>query len=162
MRKLVPLAFVCMLASARPASAEVGLGLFVGQPTGVDLKLGLTHRSALDILFGWYSHWDNGDGINDGAYGHVTYLLQPFISYGSSVMVPFRIGIGGAIYDHAGHFNDSLHLAVRVPFQVGIRWRRTPVELYFEIALKGTVLANDDHDHNFLDFDGGVGIRFYF
>jgi hypothetical protein len=162
MRKLAPLAIVIMLASARPASAEVGLGLFIGQPTGIDLKVGLSPRSALDFVFGFYSGWNDARGIDDGAYGHVTYLLQPFIAHGSSVMVPFRIGIGGAIYDHSGRFDDHLHLAVRVPFQVGIQWRRTPLEIYFEIALKGTVLATDDHDHNFLDLDGGIGIRFYF
>jgi hypothetical protein len=151
-----------MLASARPASAEVGVGLFVGEPTGIDLKLGLTPRSAIDILFGWYSHWDDRGGINDGAYGHVTYLVQPLLARGDTVLVPLRVGIGGAIYDHAGRFDQDLHLAVRVPFQVGIMFTRTPLEIYFEIALKGTVLAGDDHDHRFLDVDGGIGIRFYF
>lgn len=161
MRKLVPLAIVMMLASARPASAEVGVGLFVGEPTGIDLKLGLSPRSALDILFGWYSHWNNRDYIDDGAYAHVTYLVQPLVASGRSVLVPLRIGIGGAIFDDAGRFNEDLHVAMRVPFQVGLMFRRTPLEIYAEIALKATII-DSGADHRFLDFDGGVGLRFYF
>ena len=158
MRKLLVL--VVMLAFARPAYAEVGVGLFVGQPTGLDLKLGLSRNTALDILLGWYSHWDNRDYIDDGAYAHVTYLVTPLVTRGRSVIVPLRIGIGGAVFDDAGRFDDHLHFAMRVPFEIALVFRRTPLEIYGEIALKATL---NDHDHHrFLDLDGGIGLRFYF
>ena len=156
-RKLVIVA--ALLCAPKLARAEVGLGLFLGEPTGIDLKLGLSPRSALDILVGFYNHYN--DWNDDGTYAHLTYLVQPLITHGDSVMVPLRIGIGGAVFDDRGRYDGDLHLAMRVPFQLGIMFRRTPLEIYFEIALKATVI-DEGNDHRFLDLDGGVGIRFYF
>jgi hypothetical protein len=145
--------------AAAPARAEVGIGAFIGEPTGLDFKLDLARRSSLDILVGYYSHWRHY-GL-DGAYGHVTYLVQPMVARGSSVLVPLRLGIGGAIFDQSGHFDGDVNLAARVPFELGLRFRRTPLEIYFEIALKVTVIDGEPYDHDPVDLDGGIGIRFY-
>ena len=91
MRKVVLLAALAIAAASKPASAEVGVGLFVGEPTGLDLKLGLSRNTALDILFGWYSHWDDRNHIDEGAYAHVTYLVTPLVTTGNSVIVPLRL-----------------------------------------------------------------------
>src|SRR3954462_3301311 len=102
MRKLLIIATLAFafasLRSESTARADVGIGAFVGEPTGLDVKLGLAQRSSLDIVLGWYSSWyhDNRD-FTRGAYGHVTYLLTPVVGQGRSVVVPLRIGIGGAI-----------------------------------------------------------------
>ena len=161
MRKLVIIAIVALAsttASERSARADVGLGAFFGEPTGLDVKIGLDRRSSLDLLLGWYSDWRND--FDRGAYGHVTYLLTPMVGHGDAINVPLRIGIGGAIFDDGGRFNDDLNLAARFPFQVGLAFRRTPIEIYFEIAAKITVLDEDD-DHPVVDLDGGIGLRFY-
>ena len=158
MRKLVILS---VLAIATPASADVAIGAFIGEPTGLDVKLGLSRNSALDLLFGWYSHWNDRDRIDDGAYAHVTYLVTPLVTTGSSVIVPLRIGIGGAVFDDAGRFDQDLHLALRLPLEIALVFRRSPIEIYGEIALKATIIDGGDN-HPFLDLDGGIGIRFYF
>jgi hypothetical protein len=159
-RKLVLVALL-VAAPASQARAEVALGAFIGEPTGLDLKLGLSHRSSLDILFGFYSHWNDRDGIDDGTYAHVTYLVTPFVGTGDSVNVPLRLGIGGAVFDDRGRYDGDLHVAARFPFEVALVFRNSPVELYGEIALKMTVI-DQGADHPFLDLDGGAGIRFYF
>ena len=162
MRKLVILAiaFVMFASAEHSARADVGIGAFIGRPTGLDVKLGLARRSSLDLLIGWYS--DTLHCVDCGAYGHVTYLLTPLVGQGESVNVPLRIGIGGAIYDRGGYFNDNLHLAARFPLEIAHAFRRTPLEIYFEIALKVTVLQDRPHDTDPVDLDGGLGIRFYF
>jgi hypothetical protein len=162
MRKLVIIALVVLASTAateRSARADVGLGAFFGEPTGLDVKIGLDRRSSLDIVVGWYSDWRHD--FDRGAYGHLTYLLTPMVGHGDSINVPLRIGIGGAIYDQGGHFNDDLNLAARFPFEVGLAFRRTPLEIYFEVALKVTILDEGDN-HSNVDLDGGIGIRFYF
>ena len=159
MRTLVVL---LVLAIATPARADVGLGLFVGEPTGIDLKLGLSRRSALDVLVGWYSGWNDDRRIDDGAYVHVTYLVTPVVGRGRSVLVPLRLGIGAAVFDDAGRFDEDLHVAMRIPLQVGLMFRSVPLELYGEIAFKATFVDGDANDHPFLDLDGGIGLRFYF
>lgn len=147
------------VAAAAPARAEVGVGAFVGEPTGLDVKLGLTRRTALDLLFGWYSHWDD---FNDGAYAHVTYLVQPLVAQGRSVLVPLRLGIGLAVFDDQGRFNDHLHAAIRFPLEVALKFRNAPLEIYGEVAVKVTAVDPDPQDHPLVDLDGGIGIRFYF
>lgn len=144
-------------ATARPAQAEVGVGIFLGQPTGLDVKIGLQRRSALDIVVGW-DDFDDDRG-RDG-YAHVTYLINLGVARGSSVLIPFRLGIGGAVYGSGNEF-DEVNLAVRAPFEVGFRFRRTPLEIYLEAAIKLTVLDDNDNNDN-IDGDGGVGLRVYF
>ena len=109
----------------------------------------------LDLVFGWDTYRDNRDH-----YAHVTYLATLLVGHGESVNVPLRLGIGGAIYDD-GSFDNGTNLAVRAPLQIGLRFRRTPIELYGEVALKITFL--DDHNNNDdIDLDGGIGFRVYF
>jgi hypothetical protein len=159
-RKLLLVALL-VAAPASQARADVGIGAFIGEPTGLDLKLGLSHRSALDILFGFYSHWNDRDGIDDGGYAHITYLVTPVVSSGGSIIVPLRIGIGGAVFDDRGRFDNDLNVAVRFPLEVALVFRNSPIEIYGEVALKMT-LIDEDNNHEFLDLDGGIGLRFYF
>src|SRR5262245_44591751 len=84
-RKLVLIATLITASAPTAARAEVGLGAFFGEPTGIDFKLDLSRRSALDILIGYYSHWR--DYGFTGAYGHATYLVQPMVASGESVYV---------------------------------------------------------------------------
>ena len=148
MRTLV-LALLLVLA-ASPARAEsIGIGLFLGEPTGFDLKVGLGRRTALDIVIGQSSF---RDGRTD--YAHLTYLYTPFVGRGSSVLIPLRFGIGVAAL---GVVDDNAHIAGRVPFELGFRFRGTPLELYLELTL--LMVLDDDTD---VDGDGGVGVRFYF
>jgi hypothetical protein len=153
MRKLVLL--VVMLALAAPASADVGLGVFVGEPTGLDLKIGLSARGGLDMVFGWDTFRDSRDH-----YAHVTYLATLAVGHGNSVIVPIRLGLGGAIYDD-GSFDNGTNLAVRAPLQIGLKFRHSPIEVYGEVALKLTFY--DEHDNrDDVDLDGGIGFRVYF
>jgi hypothetical protein len=148
MRKAI-LVLVLLASSATTARADAALGVFVGQPLGLDLKIGVGHRSALDILVGAADYRDGN--VN---YAHVTYLVTVARGHGDSVVLPVRLGIGGAILG----FGDNIDLAVRAPLQVGMRFRNG-VELYGEIALKITFLR--DNNGAFVDLDGGIGLRFY-
>ena len=155
MRKLlqttVVFGLVVVAARATPARADVGLGLFLGDPTGLDLKVGLDVRSGLDIVLGFTRLATNSDG-----YGHVTYLVTPLVAQGDAVTVPLRLGIGAAVF---GDRND-LSFAVRAPFELGLRLRRTPLEFYGEIAL---ALAFIDPQNDLeLELQGGGGFRLYF
>lgn len=154
LRKLAFLVVLLAVLPAPPASADVGLGLFLGEPTGLDLKLGLGNRSGLDILAGWHEIYRDGYG---GDYAHVTYLVTPAVGHGRSVIVPFRIGIGVALIDSGVRFGDDLHVGVRAPLEIGFKFRHVPLELYGELSVL-LVLQNSP----FLDVDGGIGFRIYF
>jgi hypothetical protein len=146
---------VALVGAPRPASAEFGIGVFVGDPLGLTLKADLQRRMALEILLGESTYRDGRS-----PYGHVTVLVTPFMARGRSVLVPFRLGLGAAIYDEGGDFGDDVNFAIRAPFQLAFRFR-APVELYFELSMRLTFLdANRNED--LVDLDGGLGFRFYF
>jgi len=154
MRKLLPATFVfgiVLVAHTRPARADFGLGLFLGDPTGLDVKIGLGNRSGLDILLGFDTFQDGR-----GSYGHLTYLVTPLVAHGSSVLVPLRIGIGAALY---GTRND-IDVAVRAPLELALRLRNTPLEFYGEIALAFTLFDPGDNDLR-IDVQGGLGFRVF-
>lgn len=155
MRKLLPAALVfgiVLAARATPARADFGLGLFVGDPTGLDVKIGLGSRSALDIVLGFNTYRDGRSN-----YGHLTYLVTPLIGHGDAVLVPLRFGIGAALYGTS----DDLDFAVRAPFEIALRMRRAPLEFYGEIALALTLL-DPGEDSLQTDVQGGLGLRLYF
>jgi hypothetical protein len=150
MRKLLPATLVLgiiALARPTPARADFGIGLFLGEPTGLDMKVGLSGRSGLDIVLGFTSFRGRT------GYGHVTYLVTPLVGHGTSVLVPLRLGIGAALYGPG----DDINVAIRAPFEVGLRLRRTPLEFYGEIALLITLV-----DPVFADVQAGLGFRVFF
>jgi hypothetical protein len=153
-RKLACVVIVVAALRTQGARADVGFGLFLGEPTGVDLKIGLGPRSGLDILAGFHEYYRDHYG---GDYGHLTYLVTPVVGHGSSVLVPFRLGIGVALLDSGASFGDNLHVGVRAPLEIGFRFRSVPLEVYGEIS----ALLVFQHDP-YLDVDGGLGLRFYF
>jgi hypothetical protein len=149
MRTLViVLALVAPLAIAKPARADVGIGLFLGRPTGVDAKIGIGNRSGLDLLFGFDNVFRDGRVV----YGHVTYLATLFVGRGSSVLVPLRLGIGGALYGNHPNFG------VRAPLELGFKFRGAPVEIYLEIAALLQIVDTPVD----LSLQGGAGFRIYF
>lgn len=155
MRKLlftIAVSSLVLASQATPARADFGLGLFLGQPSGIDFKIGLNGRAALDLLLGYVELDDDSRG-----YGHVTYLVTPFVASGDSVLVPLRLGIGASLFGPSDHLGFS----IRAPLELGIRLRRTPLEFYGEIALN-LVLHDYFRDEVFLDIQGGVGFRVYF
>ncbi len=150
------LAAVCaawVLTRSSPARADIGLGLFVGEPFGLDLKIDLERRSALDLLFG-------ATTVRDGRadYGHVTYLVTPLVGRGRSVLVPLRLGLGAAVFDGGGDLFDEVNVAVRAPLQLGFVLRSAPLEIYAELAFK-LVLLDENDNQKTADFDGGIGFR---
>jgi len=155
MRKLV-LVVVLLVSGVAHADDGVGIGLFVGSPTGLDLKLGMGYRSNLDIVLGWDTIYHDGRD----AYGHVTYLATLGVAHGRTVSVPIRLGVGVAIYDD-GSFDTGVNVAVRAPLEIGFRFHNAPIELYGEVALKLT-LIDENNNNDDVDLDGGFGFRVYF
>ncbi len=149
MRRLT-IALLLLVLTRAPARADgFGIGFFLGDPTGLDLKIDLERRSALDIVLGIY---DFRDG-RDAGYAHLTYLVTPVVARGRSVNVPLRLGVGAAVFG----FRSDVHAGIRAPFELALAFKRTPMEIYFEIAALLALIGEDPR----FDLQGGVGLRFY-
>jgi hypothetical protein len=150
MRTLV---IALVIAASATARADVGVGLFLGAPTGLDLKIDVGYHSALDIVLGLSTI----DTYHD-QYAHLTYLATPVVGRGDAVLVPFRIGIGIA-FEGESAFSDGFNVAVRAPIELAIRLRRTPLEFYGEIAAELRFIGADNGD---FELQGGGGFRIFF
>lgn len=145
---LFALAATLIVLAQREARADViGLGVFLGEPAGLDIKVDFKPRSSIDAVIGWTTVREARTN-----YGHVTYLYTLASAASSSLIIPVRLGIGGWLAN-----TDDAVFGARVPVELGLRFRRTPIEIYGELAL----LLRLNHDADF-DTQGGVGLRFYF
>src|SRR5687767_10309477 len=92
--RLAVLFVVLSTASARAESGSFGLGLIVGQPTGITGAYQLSDRTAIDAALGlgWVD--------NRRFYLHVEFdYFLPTLVTGNSVSLSAYLGIGGFFYD---------------------------------------------------------------
>ena len=158
-------------ASATASATEVGygrnfgLGFELGDPTGIVGKLWLNRTNALDFGVGFYGYsygfCNTANGNCNGGYQnfsfHVDYLWQSNLVK-STAQLDWHIGGGG----RAIVWNDGNrgHVAVgaRMPVGLDLMFNNPDfLELFFEIAPAvyiGPAL--------WLQFEGGLGVRFYF
>lgn len=144
-------------AEARPGGGpggDFGVGLMVGEPTGVSLQLGLGGPmglarvgTALNFAIGLDLLEDNG------FYGHVDYIwMLDRLIQGGKVSIPFYVGLGAFVADRGG-----TALGARMPFGAQLEFQTAPVQIFAEIALR--LLLIDDVD---LDVGGAIGFRYFF
>lgn len=151
-------------ASLANTPGPFGLGIVIGEPTGLSAKLWLDQKHALD--FGLSFSFD------DYLLIFSDYLFHFPGTFGSSSrfvteLTPY-VGIGGVLafandrrLDRDRHFfgreRDTLGLGVRVP--VGIEWvpAKVPLGVFIELV-PGIALAPATDAF----FEGGIGVRYYF
>ena len=108
----------CMFLIVRGAVAQdrgFGLGVIIGEPTGLSAKYWLSHDNALDFGLGWSvggnwvgrarSHDDRGRRV----HYHMDYLWHSFNAIHSNQRFPLYYGIGGRLNAGAG-YDESLAL----------------------------------------------------
>ena len=146
--RLALLLVVLSSASARAESGSFGLGLILGQPTGVTGAYQLSDRTAIDaaIGLGWVD--------NRRFYLHVEfdYFLPTLISGGSAELSAY-LGLGGFFYD----LGDDPGFGARAPFGLSLDFTSVPLQLFLEASL--LLLLTPDVD---LDVRGALGFRYYF
>ncbi len=132
------------ITSRAGAAEDVGLGVSLGQPMGVNAKYWLSSSLAVDGFMG-YHFTGNFDT-------HLDYLWHSFSSFNvSSGRLPFYAGLGGRVL--LG--NDS-QLGVRFPFGVTYLFPNDPIETFAELAPVVKLIKGVG-----ADIDGLVGVRVY-
>ena len=144
--RIAIVAIILMLAIPIAVSAQgrdgIGLGIIVGQPTGLSAISWLGGGNALDFVAAW-SFQDSGSFYLHADYQFHGYVDQPMTLFS---------GIGGFVL-----LQDDPVLGIRIPLGISLLFQRAPMDLFFEVA-PGLALAPAT------DFfvGGGIGFRFYF
>ena len=142
------LAVVLWSAPARAESGDgFGLGLIIGQPTGLTAGFGLSDNTMIDAALGldWLDERD--------FYVHVEFdYYLPTLIKGSSVELSAYLGIGGFIVDHA-----DIGLGARAPFGLSLDFANVPLQIFGEAALLVPLIPDVD-----FDVKGAIGFRYWF
>lgn len=136
-----------------PKGKRFGVGLYMGEPTGITLKGYVSSRLAIDGIAAWSFYEDAVTFIGD-----VTYDFVDLPIHSATVRMPFYAGAGGKIaVDRSGRDRDRTTGAIRIPVGIGIHFNNHPVEISFEVA-PGIQVAPATS----FDLTGGVAVRLYF
>ena len=137
-----------------------GLGVIVGEPTGISAKLWTSPGNAFDFGLGWSIGGDRigkFKGTYDGGsriHFHMDYLWHAFDAIRSSERFPLYYGIGGRVNSGAGY---DASIAVRGV--IGIAWmpRQTPLDVFLEVVPSLQLTSSTG-----FGLDAGIGARYYF
>jgi hypothetical protein len=151
MRKILLLLIACATLASAGASAQdqgFGIGMILGEPTGVSMKNWLTHKTAFDLAVAW-----SFSGRDDALHIHGDYLIHDFsLIPVDKGQFPLYFGIGGRI-----KFSDDVNVAVRIPVGLDYLFADAPVDIFIEVAPMLELTPDTDFDMN-----GGVGVRYFF
>jgi hypothetical protein len=145
--RLLVLLAVLWSAPARAESGAFGLGLILGQPTGITGAYQLSDRTAIDAALGL--GW-----VDDRKfYLHVEFLyFLPTLVSGNSAALSAYLGIGGFFFAH----KDPV-FGARAPFGLSLDFTSVPLQLFLEASLLLAIVPGVD-----LDVRGALGFRYYF
>lgn len=145
--RLALLLVILSSASARAESGSFGLGLILGQPTGITGMYHLSDHTAIDAALG-LEIFDDRD-----FYLHVEFdYFLPTLVTGNSVSLSAYLGIGGFFAAH----NDPA-FGARAPFGLSLDFANAPLQIFAEAAV--LLLLSPDVD-GFVR--GAAGFRYYF
>lgn len=159
---LVGCALLTTEAAAGPGGGgDFGLGLIIGEPTGLSGKLWLDNAHAVDFLLAFSFDDDHDDNLRRLVFG-ADYLFHFDVFKPRSVELPLYAGIGGkfVFFDNdRGRFDndDDFGLAVRIPLGISLLLKSAPLEFFLEIVPGLFIIPSTN-----ADLDGGIGARFYF
>jgi hypothetical protein len=150
--------FFSSLESADTISDRFGLGIIVGEPTGVSVKNWLTRRNAIDGALAWSFSGHTSVQLHADYLFHDYNLLRQEDLEGE---LPFYYGIGGLININGknGFDNkeDETRLGIRFPLGINYLFEKNPFDIFIEIVPVLDIVPETDFILN-----GAVGARFYF
>ena len=156
---LLALATLNTAHATEVGSRPFGLGVVLGDPTGLSAKYYLGGpTNAIDFALAFDTYSDNGN--TDGwMYFHATYLIHPSVlAKPQGFEMPWHVGVGGYVMsDEFQSSNDRDALGVRVPIGLDFNLDAIPLQFFGDIALRVNLLPATG-----IDFDLGIGARFYF
>ncbi len=147
-----------MMILAKPVTAQdrgFGMGIVLGEPTGLSAKLWTSSDNAFDFAAAWsFKKYHHNDNLNDGSlllqadYVWHFFNLMPV----SSGKLPLYIGIGGRVV-----LADDPRFGVRIPIGIDYLFADAPIDVFLELVPILDLSPETD-----FGVSGGLGIRYWF
>lgn len=129
-------------AQTRPGNTE--LGIILGEPTGISLKLWQTNTTAIDAAVAW------SFGRNESVHIHADYLIHQDLEADQGSFM-FYYGLGARAL-----LSNDPRFGARIP--VGLQYiiPSSRLSLFFEVAPTFDLMPATKFGVN-----GGIGIRYF-
>jgi hypothetical protein len=163
---VIAIAIAAVAASASTAAADergdtkgtFGIGLVIGEPTGVCAKLYLKDDQAIQGAIG-------SAFVAGGIQAHADYVWHPWIlEERDSFTLPVYLGPGLRVidYDKGRGGNSYVALGVRVVGGIMFDFRNVPLDAFLEVAGVGEYGFSSTEGGFGLALNAGAGVRYYF
>ncbi len=147
MKKYIIL-FLFSLSISYSQEKGFGVGVMLGEPTGISLKSWMNETNAIDAGLAW-SYYKS-----PSMHFHADYLWHSFDLIKTEEQIPVYYGVGGRI--KFGKKDDS-KLGVRGVFGVGYFLKSAPLDFFVEIAPVFDIIPGTSFNMN-----GAIGARYFF
>ena len=138
---------ICTAVSAQDSG--FGIGVIVGEPTGLSLKAWVTGSAAIDGAAAWSLRG------NSSLHLHADYLHHNFGLFSLQTgRLPLYYGIGGRIRFRE---DDDHMIGFRIPVGIDYLFANAPLDVFLEVVPLLDLVPETDFDIN-----GGAGIRYFF
>lgn len=133
------------------AQDALGVGIIVGEPTGLSAKKWLSRSNAVDAGLAWSFNENARVQLHGDYLYHRVYIFE---SDSVRERIPVYFGIGARVRFAEEGLDDQL--GVRFPLGVGKTLTSAPIEFFFELVPVLDVAPATNFDLN-----GAIGARFY-
>lgn len=144
---IIGLLLFCLSLSAQDSG--FGVGVVVGEPTGISVKAWVARNSAICGAAGWSLTGEKHFNIN------VDYIFHNFelIKFEKGTL-PFYYGFGVRVKTKE---DEKTRVGIRIPVGVDYFIPNTPLDIFFELAPILDIIQETE-----MYLNGGLGIRFFF
>jgi hypothetical protein len=155
MKLLIGLVLLLTVAASAQLSGT-GIGLVIGEPTGLSLKSWLSGNSAVTVGAAWSFQHDGS------LFLWADYTLHSFdiTNSGSDRSLAFHYGIGGKASfvdnENENEGNDTV-IGARIPLGLMIPLRHHPVDFFVEVVPTIDLAPDTEFGVN-----GGIGAHLFF
>ena len=149
MKALFTLFAFLFLVNTATAQNELGVGVILGEPSGISLKQWVSRTTAIDAGFAWSFANDTAIQIHADYLYHRVYLFETDDFEGR---IPVYYGIGARTV-----LGDDSTVGIRFPVGLGRTFSDYPLELFLEVVPILDIAPNSNFAIN-----AAIGARYYF
>jgi len=147
MKKIFLIATALILSAMVLAQDKgIGLGIIIGEPTGLSAKLWTSEKIALDAGVAW-SFTQNGY-----IRVHTDILWHKTVIDVETGKLPLYYGVGAKLL-----LSSELGFGIRIPVGLSYQFESIPVDLFVELVPGFDLLPGSR-----LDLDAALGARYFF
>jgi len=148
-RSIIFLVLTALLVcgSVQAQDRGFGLGVILGEPTGISGKLWTGHGTAIDGAVAWSFEKESSMHLHGDILHHS--FNRTRIDEGKLLLY---YGIGGRV-----KFEDESKVGIRVPLGINYLFANSPLDFFLEIVPVLDLAPKTDFSLN-----GAIGIRYFF